>query len=107
MTPYISALVRASETLLKCFLEDPSAWGVSTAFVTSEDELEASMVSWCAVVGAFFMDRDDPQSSGLIGKWRLRKSGPSVTPYISNDQHFQQDQRADGQGIRRMAVSTA
>ena len=75
MVPYISALVRVSEMLLKCFLEDPSAWGVSAAFVTSEDDLEATMVSWCAVAGAFFMDGNDPQSSGLMGKWRHRKSG--------------------------------
>lgn len=85
MAPYVSALVRASEMLLKSFLEDPSAWGVSTAFVTSEDELEATMVSWCAVAGGFFTDENDRQSSGLTGKWRLRKSGmmssssPSVT----------------------------
>lgn len=83
MVPYISALVRASEMLLKHFLEDPSAWGVSTAFVTSEDELEATMVSWCAVVGAFFMDGTDPQSSGLIGRWRLRKSGVMPSPSSS------------------------
>lgn len=83
MAPYISALVRASETLLKSFLEDPSAWGVSTAFVTSEDELEATMVSWCAVVGAFFMNGDDPQSSGLMGRWRLRKSGVISSPSSS------------------------
>ncbi|KAG8219592.1 hypothetical protein J3R82DRAFT_545 [Butyriboletus roseoflavus] len=75
MTPYVSALVRASEMLLKYFLEDPSAWGVSTAFVTSEDELEATMASWCAVVGGFFTDANYPQSSGLTSKWRLRKSG--------------------------------
>lgn len=77
MVPYISALVRASEMLLKCFLEDPSAWGVSTAIVASEEELEATMVSWCAVAGAFFMDADDPHSSGLISRWRLRKFGMS------------------------------
>jgi len=83
MVPYISALVRASEVLLKCFLEDPSAWGVSTAFVASEDELEATMVSWCAVAGAFFMDGNDPQSSGLIGRWRLRKFGVMASPSSS------------------------
>ena len=86
MAPYVSALVRVSEMLLKRFLEDPSAWGVSTAFVTSEDELEATMVSWCAVAGTFFTDGNDPQSNSSTGRWRLRKSGamtrsspPSVT----------------------------
>lgn len=89
MVPYVSALVRASEMLLKYSLEDPSAWGVSTAFVTSEDELEAAMVSWCAVAGGFFTDENDRHSSGLTGKWRLRKSGmmssscPSVTKQTS------------------------
>ncbi|KAG9314140.1 hypothetical protein JVU11DRAFT_4925 [Chiua virens] len=94
MIPHVSALVRASEMLLKSFLEDPSAWGVSTAFVTSEDELEATMVSWCAVVGTFFTDGDNHRPSGLVGKWRLRKSGgisssppvPNQTAIISSPQ---------------------
>lgn len=62
--------------LLKRFLEDPSAWGVSTAFVTCEDELEATMVAWCAVAGTFFTDENDPKSNSSTGKRRLRKSGP-------------------------------
>lgn len=79
MAPYVSALVRVSEMLLKCFIEDPSAWGVSTAFVTSEDELEATMVSWCTVAGAFFTD-GDPLSSSQTGRWRLRRSGVMSSP---------------------------
>lgn len=78
MSPYVSALVRVSELLLKRFLEDPSAWGVSSAFVTSEDELEASMVSWCAVAGAFFTDGNNSQSGA--GRRRLRKSGIISNP---------------------------
>jgi len=41
------------------------------------------MVSWCAVAGAYFMDGNDPQSSGLIGRWRLRKSGVMPSPSSS------------------------
>lgn len=84
MSPHVLALVSASEMLLKCFLEDPSAWGVSTAFVASEDELEASMVSWCAVAGAFFTDGDDARSN-RAGKWRIRKFGaPSSSSSVSS-----------------------
>ncbi|KAG2154556.1 hypothetical protein DEU56DRAFT_769180 [Suillus clintonianus] len=67
---YLPDLVRASEALLRAFLDDPSAWGVSTAFMAREDDIEAAMVSWCGVVGNFFTDR----------KWRSRKSPlPSAT----------------------------
>jgi hypothetical protein len=75
MLTHVPALVQASEMLLKGFLEDPSAWGVSTTFMACEDELEATMVSWCAVAGTFFTDGDDTESGGLTGRWRLHKSG--------------------------------
>lgn len=36
--------------------EDPSAWGVSAAFLGVEDEIEKAMVSWCRVVGQVMME---------------------------------------------------
>lgn len=54
MLTYLPALIRASENLLKGLSQDPSAWGVSTAFMTCEDELESAMVAWSGVAGQFF-----------------------------------------------------
>ncbi|KAI0715009.1 hypothetical protein C8Q76DRAFT_618337 [Earliella scabrosa] len=53
---YIPALLRVSETLLAHVIDDPSAWGVSTAFIACEEELEAAFVAWSTVVGEFFME---------------------------------------------------
>ncbi|KAG2057096.1 hypothetical protein BDR06DRAFT_952207 [Suillus hirtellus] len=78
---YLPDLIRASEALLKAFLDDPSAWGVSTAFMACEDDIEAAMVSWCSVVGTFFTNSPRHESESAItgGKWRLRKSLLSAT----------------------------
>ncbi|KIJ22000.1 hypothetical protein PAXINDRAFT_165316 [Paxillus involutus ATCC 200175] len=78
MLTYVPGLVQASEMLLKGFVEDPSVWGVSTTFMTCEDELEAAMVSWCGVAGAFFTGGNVTQSGSPSGRWRLRNSG--MTP---------------------------
>lgn len=66
---------------MKAFLDDPSAWGVSTAFMACEDDIEAAMVSWCSVAGNFFTDSPthEGESATMGGKWRLRKSLLSAT----------------------------
>jgi hypothetical protein len=51
---YVSALVRASEAFLTRLEDDPSAWGVSVAFVAVEEEAEAAFVAWAGVVGELF-----------------------------------------------------
>lgn len=78
---YLPDLIRASEALLKAFLDDPSAWGVSTAFMACEDDIEAAMASWCGVAGNFFTDSPTHEGESAImgGKWRLRKSLLSAT----------------------------
>ncbi|KAI0828964.1 hypothetical protein BC628DRAFT_1183310 [Trametes gibbosa] len=53
---HIPALLRVSETLLTHLVDDPSAWGVSTAFIGCEEELEAALVAWSGAVGAFFSE---------------------------------------------------
>ncbi|OBZ79829.1 hypothetical protein A0H81_01511 [Grifola frondosa] len=53
---YVPDLLYASETLLAHLIDDPSAWGVSAAFIGCEEELEAALVSWSRVVGEFFAD---------------------------------------------------
>ncbi|KAG0702723.1 hypothetical protein DFH29DRAFT_920141 [Suillus ampliporus] len=73
---YLPDLVRASEVLLKAFLDDPSAWGLSTAFMAYEDDIETAMVSWCRVAGNFFTDspNNEVESASIRGKWRRPKS---------------------------------
>ncbi|KAH7886026.1 hypothetical protein F5I97DRAFT_1195771 [Phlebopus sp. FC_14] len=78
MLSFIPSLIRVSEMLLKGFLDDPSAWGVSTTFMACEDDVEAAMVSWCSVAGTFFTDADETLSGAPVARWRLRRSG--MTP---------------------------
>lgn len=54
MQHYLPDLLNVSQTLLKSLAEDPSAWGVATAFVACEEELDVGMVAWAGVVGQFF-----------------------------------------------------
>lgn len=54
MLTYLPALISVSENLLKGLSQDPSAWGVSTAFMACEEELESAMVAWSGVAGEFF-----------------------------------------------------
>ncbi|KAI8981126.1 hypothetical protein BD414DRAFT_90160 [Trametes punicea] len=53
---HVPALLDVSETLLAHLVDDPSAWGVSTAFIGCEEELEAAFVAWSSVVGEFFAE---------------------------------------------------
>ncbi|KAH7923238.1 hypothetical protein BV22DRAFT_598093 [Leucogyrophana mollusca] len=78
MLGYLPGLLQTSETLLKGFIDDPSAWGVSTAFISSEDDLETAMVSWCAVAGNFFVDRKNGEGGSLMGSRLIfRRSLPA------------------------------
>jgi hypothetical protein len=59
----ILTLVHTSEELLGRMSGDPSAWGVSAAFLGGETELEEAFVGWCKVVGELFFggDSDKPK----------------------------------------------
>ncbi|KAI0081097.1 hypothetical protein K474DRAFT_1482472 [Panus rudis PR-1116 ss-1] len=57
---YIEDLISASEAFLSRLEDDPSAWGVSTAWLGCEEELESAFVAWCGVVGELFVDRERP-----------------------------------------------
>lgn len=59
MISYIRALLSASEALLVRLVDDPSAWGVSAAFIACEEELESAFVAWCGIVGEFFVDGEE------------------------------------------------
>ncbi|KAF8527549.1 hypothetical protein BU17DRAFT_61682 [Hysterangium stoloniferum] len=51
---YLPALVTASEALSMRFADDPSAWGVSLAFLGVQELLESAFVAWSGIVGELF-----------------------------------------------------
>ena len=61
---YVPALLSASEALLSRLEDDPSAWGVSAAFVAVEEEAEAAFVAWAGVVGEIFVDEAFEEQRG-------------------------------------------
>jgi len=61
-------LISASLSFSTLLEEDPSAWGVSAAFLGVEDELERAMVSWCRVVGQVMMELMS-NSASSAGTW--------------------------------------
>ena len=65
---YVPALLQASEALLSRLEDDPSAWGVSVAFVAVEEELETAFVAWCGVVGDFFVDEESTDDRVITGR---------------------------------------
>ncbi|KAI0673676.1 hypothetical protein C8Q78DRAFT_1067958 [Trametes maxima] len=65
---HIPALLRVSATLLAHLVDDPSAWGVSAAFIGCEEELEAALVAWSAVVGEFFVEDANLKPSRKLTK---------------------------------------
>ncbi|KAF9820065.1 hypothetical protein IEO21_01727 [Rhodonia placenta] len=68
---YVPALLEASDALLVRLVDDPSAWGVSAAFIGCEEDLEAAFVAWCGTVGEFFAD---PEEKDKRGRKLVRKA---------------------------------
>lgn len=93
---YVPALLNASEALLTRLEDDPSAWGVSAAFVGVEEEIEAAFVAWCGVVGEIFRDgvvspasggashnSDNNRTSGSERASWISARSPKASPTIS------------------------
>jgi hypothetical protein len=59
MTSYLPALIQCSETFLARIEKNPSAQGVADAFVAAQAGMEQALVSWCGVVGSFFVGTED------------------------------------------------
>ena len=70
---YLPALTAASCQLLDRFLSDPTAYGVSLAFVESEQQLEGAFLPWCSVIGSAFATHSRSRSTGSIGPHKLTK----------------------------------
>lgn len=86
MLSYLPPLLRASEILLKGLSEDPSAWGVSAAFMACEDEMEDAMVAWSGIAGQFFVNKRRKLKSWRGGSidLRSREASPPVPPLPSS-----------------------
>ncbi|KAF9015668.1 hypothetical protein BDQ17DRAFT_1341444 [Cyathus striatus] len=78
MLHYAGELVKISEGLLGRMEENPSAWGVAAAFLGKEEGVETAFVSWCGVVGTWFVDDDKADADRGRGSSRSasRKSSP-------------------------------
>ena len=48
---YLPQLIQTSQLFSSFMEEDPSAWGVSAAFISAADVLERTLVAYCAVAG--------------------------------------------------------
>ncbi|KAG8900299.1 hypothetical protein FRC00_013649 [Tulasnella sp. 408] len=53
---HLPSLISASTLLSSRLEEDPSAWGVSAAFLGAEDALEKAFTAWCSVVGQVMLE---------------------------------------------------
>ncbi|KAG8859878.1 hypothetical protein FRC20_011756 [Serendipita sp. 405] len=56
-------LIAASQAFCSRLTEDPSAWGVSAAFITVESMLEQTLVEYCQVVGTIMLECQQQASS--------------------------------------------
>jgi len=73
---YLPALTATSCHLLDRFLSDPTAYGVSLAFVEYEQQLEEAFVPWCSVIGSAFANPSRSRSTGSIAPRKLTKPVP-------------------------------
>ncbi|KZT30968.1 hypothetical protein NEOLEDRAFT_50542 [Neolentinus lepideus HHB14362 ss-1] len=78
---YLPALLAASNSFLAHLITDPTPYGVSAAFLGCEDELEASFVAWCGIVGTLFAEPAARGRSkrGLFPPREGRQSARSVS----------------------------
>jgi len=73
---YLPALTATCCQLLDRFLSNPTAYGVSLAFVESEQQLEEAFVPWCSVIGSAFANPSRSRSTGSITPRKLTKPVP-------------------------------
>ncbi|KAG9029183.1 hypothetical protein FRB95_005597 [Tulasnella sp. JGI-2019a] len=76
---HLPILISASFSFSTLLEEDPSAWGVSAAFLSVEDEIERAMVSWCRVVGQVMMELMASSTSSTT-PWYTRRVSIRDTP---------------------------
>ena len=74
LTSYLPALILASNTLLEHCSQDPTAYGISSAFLESSAQLENALVAYCGIIGDIFATKS-PSKRKLV---RSRRSSGAV-----------------------------
>ncbi|KAG8975294.1 hypothetical protein FRB90_009565, partial [Tulasnella sp. 427] len=94
---HLPYLISASTLLSSRLEEDPSAWGVSAAFLGAEDALEKAFVAWCGVVGQVMLELagNTPPISTSASKTSLYNRKSSTGPRDVLDKEKPVPKRAD------------
>jgi len=70
---YLPPLIQTSQLFSSFMEEDPSAWGVSAAFISAADVLERTLVAYCSVAGEVMLKCRKAGSSS--------NQGPGIGPW--------------------------
>ncbi|KAG8944326.1 hypothetical protein FRC04_002046 [Tulasnella sp. 424] len=94
---HLPSLISASTLLSSRLEEDPSAWGVSAAFLGAEDALEKAFSAWCGVVGQVMLELagNTPPISTSASRTSLYNRKSSTGPRDVLDKEKPAPKRAD------------
>lgn len=91
MMCYLPALIKSSLNLSLNMLNDPTAQGVSKAFIQAESQLESAFIPWCGVIGEAFSHVEHPglsrRPSSFDGHRKLVRSATKAWSAGSNREH--------------------
>ncbi|QRV94790.1 RhoGEF domain protein [Ceratobasidium sp. AG-Ba] len=82
---HLPRLIETSRMLTARLEEDPTAWGVSKAFLDVEEQLEAALVEWSGVVGHVVSSRSsrgESQATSEDGHTSSAGSGSAASSWI-------------------------
>jgi hypothetical protein len=91
LVKHLPLLISASQAFCNRLVEDPSAWGVSAAFVTVEAILEQVFVDYCQVVGQIMLacqQQATPQKSSSSPHSRFPSMSKSRTSIANGANEF-------------------
>lgn len=91
LVKHLPLLISASQAFCNRLVEDPSAWGVSAAFVTVEAILEQVLVDYCQVVGQIMLacqQQATPQKSSSSPHSRFPSMSKSRTSIANGANEF-------------------
>lgn len=85
LVDHLPRLVETSRAFTARLEEDPSAWGVSVAFLGVEEQLESALVEWSGVVGkviSSLQNKGDSQGTSEDGHTSSAGSGSAASSWI-------------------------
>ena len=77
MLTHLLSLIRASTLLINRIHQDPTVWGVSSAFVLAEEQMMSAYCGWCSEVGDWYTESDGTEKGGRRLS-RARFSGDDI-----------------------------